>query len=133
MKRLVASFAVAGRDRGFDDKQREAVNLAVGAAYREAMRELRRDAQPRRLVRAHRRRGRSPSSSAQQATAKERKRVEQNVAKARTKDSLKAFAKLTELVDGEPRIVSDPPLIVADRGARSATGDARARGRSCTV
>src|SRR5262249_55359526 len=27
-------------------------------------------------------------------------------------DSLRAFAKLTELVDGEPRIVSDPPLIV---------------------
>ena len=37
VKRLAASFAVAGRDRGFDDKQREAVNLAVGKAYREAM------------------------------------------------------------------------------------------------
>jgi uncharacterized protein (DUF2252 family) len=34
------------------------------------------------------------------------------VAKAQSKDSLKAFAKLTEIVDGEPRIVSDPPLIV---------------------
>ena len=34
-------------------------------------------------------------------------------AKARTKDSLKAFAKLTQEVDGEPRIVSDPPLIVS--------------------
>ncbi len=31
VKRLVASFAVAGRDRGFSDKQRNAVNLAVGA------------------------------------------------------------------------------------------------------
>ena len=37
VKRLAASFAVAGRDRGFDDKQRETVNLAVGRAYREAM------------------------------------------------------------------------------------------------
>ena len=37
MKRLVASFAVAGRDRGYDDKQREAVNLAVGSSYREAI------------------------------------------------------------------------------------------------
>ena len=27
VKRLVASFAVAGRDRGFDDAQRERVNL----------------------------------------------------------------------------------------------------------
>ena len=34
------------------------------------------------------------------------------MAHARTKDSLKAFGKLTHLVEGEPRIVSDPPLIV---------------------
>ena len=40
------------------------------------------------------------------------KRFERNVAKAQSKDSLRAFAKLTEIVDGEPRIVSDPPLIV---------------------
>ena len=35
---------------------------------------------------------------------------------------MKAFAKLTEEVDGEPRIVSDPPLIVPIRGARRASG-----------
>ncbi len=29
VKRLIASFAVAGRDRGFDPKQRETINLAV--------------------------------------------------------------------------------------------------------
>jgi hypothetical protein len=39
--------------------------------------------------------------------------VAKAAAKARTKDSMKAFAKLTEIVDGEPRIVSDPPLIVS--------------------
>ena len=104
VKRLAASFAVAGRDRGFDDKQRETVNLAVGRAYREAMARYagmgnlelwytRVDveelfAELRRAV-----------------TAKELKRAEQNLAKARSKDSLKAFAKLTEVVDGEPRIV----------------------------
>ena len=32
--------------------------------------------------------------------------------KARSKNSLKAFSKLTEMVDGEPRIAADPPLIV---------------------
>ncbi len=37
LKRLAASFAVAGRDRGFDDKRREAINLAVGRSYREAI------------------------------------------------------------------------------------------------
>ena len=34
------------------------------------------------------------------------------MAKARTKDSLQAFAKLTTVVDGRPQIVDDPPLIV---------------------
>jgi hypothetical protein len=47
-----------------------------------------------------------------EATAGQRKRFEKGIAKARTKDSLAAFNKLTHLVDGEPRIVSDPPLII---------------------
>ena len=38
VKRLVASFAVAGRDRGFDAKQRRSINLAVARSYREAIR-----------------------------------------------------------------------------------------------
>ena len=46
------------------------------------------------------------------ATKAEKKRFERSLAKARTKDSMKAFDKLTHLVDGEPRIISDPPLIV---------------------
>ena len=37
VKRLVASFAVAGRDRGFDAAKREMVNRAVGRAYRESV------------------------------------------------------------------------------------------------
>jgi hypothetical protein len=40
------------------------------------------------------------------------KLLEQNVAKIRTRDSLQAFSKLTEEVDGERRIVNNPPLIV---------------------
>ena len=56
VKRLVASFAVAGRDRGFDDAERARVNLAVGASYRQSMRELAGDEEPRRLVLPARRR-----------------------------------------------------------------------------
>ena len=59
-------------------------------------------------------------------SAKAVKRFERNVAKARTKDSLAAFTKLTQIVDGEPRIVSDPPLIVPVSRARR-----RAASRSC--
>ena len=40
VKRLVASFAVAGRDRGFDAKQRRSINREVSQAYREAIREF---------------------------------------------------------------------------------------------
>jgi len=43
---------------------------------------------------------------------KQRKRTKANVAKARTKDSMQAFNKLTHEVDGQRRIISDPPLIV---------------------
>jgi uncharacterized protein (DUF2252 family) len=46
------------------------------------------------------------------ASAKRRKLMEKNLAKTRAKDSLRAFSKLTTVVDGEPRIVGDPPLIV---------------------
>jgi hypothetical protein len=33
------------------------------------------------------------------------------VAKARTRDNLQAFDKLTRVVDGQRRIISDPPLV----------------------
>ena len=42
---------------------------------------------------------------------KRRETTERNLAKARAKDSMKAFGKLTEVVDGQRRIVGDPPLI----------------------
>jgi hypothetical protein len=47
-----------------------------------------------------------------QASPKLMRRFERNVAKARSKDSMRALTKLTEMVDGRPRIISDPPLIV---------------------
>jgi uncharacterized protein (DUF2252 family) len=111
VKRLAASFAVAGRDRGFDDRQREVVNLAVGRSYRESMAGF---AGMRTLDLWYTRLDVEEllQRVAPLAKAKEARRAEQNLAKARTKDSLKAFSKLCHMVDGEPRIVSDPPLIV---------------------
>ena len=40
------------------------------------------------------------------------KRAEKELAKARTKDSMAAFSKLTHEVDGQARIVDQSPLIV---------------------
>jgi hypothetical protein len=47
-----------------------------------------------------------------QFTAKRVKETEKMVAKARTRDSTQALGKLTTLVDGRRRIISDPPMIV---------------------
>ena len=111
VKRLVASFAVAGRDRGFDAKQRRSINRAVTRSYREAIRGFAAmsnlDVWYSRIDVDE-----IAALAARHETPKERKRLERNVAKARSKDSLRAFSKLTTSVDGEPRIVSDPPLIV---------------------
>jgi uncharacterized protein (DUF2252 family) len=110
VKRLVASFAVAGRDRGFDTKARTSVNTAVARAYRTAMWQF--AAMGNLELWYARIQAADLARAAAQGTSKQIKRFERNVAKARSKDSLKAFSKLTEIVDGEPRIRSDPPLIV---------------------
>jgi uncharacterized protein (DUF2252 family) len=111
VKRLVASFAVAGRDRGFDTKTRAKINEAVSAAYREAMHGY---ATMSNLDIWYDRIDVEQETArfASMATGAQKKRMEKNLAKARTKDSLAAFNKLTEVVDGERRIVSNPPLIV---------------------
>jgi uncharacterized protein (DUF2252 family) len=112
VKRLVASFAVAGRDRGFEARLRAPINLAVARSYREAMRDF---AQMRVLdvwyARLHIDELFERWSAS--ASARQVKRFDRNIAKARAKDSLRAWSRLTEIVDGRPRIISDPPLIVA--------------------
>ena len=57
VKRLVASFAVAGRDRGFDEKQRAEINREAVPLLPGERADVRRHAQPRHLVHAPRRRG----------------------------------------------------------------------------
>jgi len=111
VKRLVASFAVAGRDRGFPPKVRAGINAAVARSYRESMQEL---ASMRNMDLWYARIDLESlvARFGSSVTVAQRKRAEKNAAHARTKDSLKAFGKLTHVVDGEPRIVSDPPLIV---------------------
>ena len=111
VKRLAASFEIAGRDRDFTDIQRRDAVLVVGRSYREAMREFASmsnlDVWYARLT------ADEILAKLRMAKAKrQEKNVEQGLAKARTKDSMKAFNKLTTVVDGEVRIVSDPPLIV---------------------
>ncbi len=112
VKRLVASFAVAGRDRGFTAKQRQSINRAVTRSYREAMRNFAAmgnlDLWYSRIQVDE-----ITALAAKRGSPKQLKQLERNLAKARSKHSLRAFSKLTKIVDGEPRIVSDPPLITS--------------------
>jgi uncharacterized protein (DUF2252 family) len=122
VKRLAASFAVAGRERGFAAGERRRTVRAMAAEYRRSMRGLAAmgnlDVWYQRLDAEAIAERWAAAVSGEQVKAFER-----NVAKARAKDSSRAFAKLTRRVDGELRIVSDPPLIVpleelvAERGA----------------
>ncbi len=111
VKRLVASVVVAARGNGFSAKKTRKVALATVFAYRSAMADF--AGMPalqvwyasfdveQELARFRQ----SMPKKAVQATAAQ-------IAKARTRDGRQALAKLTTVVDGQRRIVSNPPLVV---------------------
>jgi uncharacterized protein (DUF2252 family) len=111
VKRLAASFAIGGRENGFSAAERENAVLASVRAYREAM--IRFAGMPDLQVWYA---SLPVEQAVREFTAgtdpKRLKKAAAEIAKSRTKDSMRAFEKLTHLVDGEPRIISDPPLIV---------------------
>jgi uncharacterized protein (DUF2252 family) len=111
VKRLAASFAVAGRDRNFDRRQRATINRTVVRAYREAMREF---ASMRTLDLWYLRLDADVVAERFGARVgrEAHKRFRRNLSKAEGKDSLRALAKLTRLEDGRARLISNPPLIV---------------------
>jgi uncharacterized protein (DUF2252 family) len=111
VKRLVASLEIAARQNGLPRKQRRALAVAAGARYRTAMAEFagerdidvwysRLDADELREVLA-------PRLEKVQV-----KRLDRALARARTRDTMQAFGKLTEVVDGHLRICAQPPLLV---------------------
>lgn len=113
VKRLMASFAVAGRERGFKRAERADIVLTAAGAYRDAIREF--AAMSALEVWYSRLEVESIPTlfgDPGNGTGKRRKRFEANVAKARAKDSVRALDKLTAVVDGRRRIVADPPKIV---------------------
>ena len=111
VKRLAASFAIAGRNRDFTPKETRAAVLRTVRAYREAMREF---AAMRNLDVWYARLDVDTflADLAKVADRKQMKAAKKNVAKAKKKNSMKAFDRLVRVVDGKPRIISDPPLLV---------------------
>jgi uncharacterized protein (DUF2252 family) len=114
VKRLAASFEIAGRDRDFTPKQTRAAVLSAVRHYREAIREF---AKMRNLDVWYARLDVDTvlAELADVADAQQMKAVRKGVKKAAKKNSLKAFDRLVHEVGGEPRIISDPPLIVPIR------------------
>jgi len=111
VKRLVASFEVAARHRELSDKALKNLTLAVGRSYRVAMRTFsgmsNLDTWYAQLD--------IPTVVAQwgeEVTNQTLKNLQRTVTRAQSKDRLRALAKLTRDVDGEPRLSSDPPLLV---------------------
>ena len=111
VKRLAVSMLIAARDNDYRAKDQDKIVLDTVAAYRTAMAGFAAmnnlDVWYARLdIEAVFEEFRS------QYKAKQLKQGEKQIAKARTKDSMTAFSKLAQVVDGEARIVADPPLIV---------------------
>ena len=132
VKRMAASFAIAGRNNGLPKQARRAATRSCVAAYRQAMvrfaamrtldvwyarlSEQELNDAIARATRALKRTGRKgeATTAARNAARTERK--------AHTRDSLQALDKLTERVDGVYRIVSQPPVIVPAREFASSVG-----------
>jgi uncharacterized protein (DUF2252 family) len=109
--RLAASFAVAGRERAFKRRERLAIVAAMSAEYRQAMRRL---AGLGNLEVWYTKMD-MPAIAERWGAAAGKKEVatfRRNLAKTQAKDRMRALSKLTREVDGELRIVSEPPLIV---------------------
>jgi uncharacterized protein (DUF2252 family) len=143
VKRLAASFTIAGRNNGFAKADTRAATLGSVAAYREAMAGFAQmgtmdiwyahlDEQEllATIRRAAAEAGKASKGKKAKKEAKGAKRAEATavkaVEKAHTRDSLQALSKLGELVDGRYRIVSQPPIVVPMReleGTYGLSGD----------
>ena len=137
VKRLAASFTIAARNNGFAKADARAATLASVTAYREAMAgfaamgtmdiwyaHLDEDQLLSGVQSAT-----AEAKKASKKTAKAAKQVGKNVrkgaAKAQTRDSLQALSKLGERVDGQYRIVSQPPIVVPARELAATYGLSR--------
>ncbi len=131
VKRMSASFTIAARNNGFTKTDAKAATLASVRSYREAMAELAQmttmeiwyaHLSEQDLMAAIKTFARTGSKAQKKAATKGEKGAKKVADKARTRDSLQALSKLAELVDGEYRIVSQPPIVIPARELTSVAG-----------
>ena len=145
VKRMAASFAIAGRNNGFAKADTRAATLASVAAYREAMAtfaqmgtmdiwyaHLDEDelmaairstvAETKKEAKAAKKKREKRDVKEEKLAKRAEKRAEKTAAKAHTRDSLQALSKLGEVVDGKYRIASQPPIVVPARDLAATYG-----------
>ena len=111
VKRLAVSMLIAARDNGYAVKDQERVVLETVTSYREAVRTF--AGMPNLAVWYARLEVESLlKERASEFKASMVKRTEQQLAKARTRDSMSAFSKLTQRSGTRTEIVDRSPLIV---------------------
>ena len=125
VKRMAASFTIAARNNAFTKEETRDATLTAVRAYREAMAEFAQmgtlDIWYARLSEEQLMETIELAVATQKGKALKKaahgmeKTAKQNVAKAHTRDSLQALSKLAERVDGEYRIVSQPPIVIPSR------------------
>ncbi len=111
VKRLAVSMLIAARDNGYSTKDQDRIVLETVTQYRNAMRNF---AGMTNLEVWYARLEIETLLKERAAELKPQsvKRTEKGLAKARTRDSMSAFAKLTQQVNGSVEIVDQSPLIV---------------------
>lgn len=135
VKRLAASFTIAARNNGFSKAEQAAVTLTAVRAYREAMAEFAQmgvmEIWYARLSEAdvvegmHKLERVQATAAAKADVARRVAKATEAIEKAHTRDSLQALTKLAQLVDGEYRIVSLPPVVLAGPDLDAAFGLSR--------
>ena len=143
VKRMAASFLIAGRNNGFAKADARAAAVASVAAYREAMAGFAQmptmelwyahfdedrlqqviqgavagaDKEEKKDKKAKAKKKKAQRDEKTDKTVREAaRRAEKGIAKAHTRDSMQALSKLGELAGGQYQIVSQPPVIVPAR------------------
>jgi uncharacterized protein (DUF2252 family) len=111
VKRLAVSTLVAAQDNGYTIKQQERIVLATVDEYRGAMARFA-GMKDLDVWYAHLDVESAMQELGSQLQPAATKRTGKALAKARTRDSMSAFSKLTRVVDGRVRIANQAPLIV---------------------
>ena len=111
VKRLAASVEICGRDNGFSKSDRKAAVLACVRGYRESMNKFA-DMGHLDVWYTHFDAETLRDKVVANLGAEVVKEGDKVIAKAKAKDSARAVQKMTEIVDGQLRVVSQPPIII---------------------